>query len=517
MAHPTLWLAVNHHRTHKGLNIDFTGYPYLKAIYLDESPIVDIIKSTQSGLSEYLTVRDIGRAMKGRSVFHVLPTGQLRNRYVKNRFDKSVQNTPFYYQLIQGEDERRTYGRGSESVSLKQVGPGTIAYVSSNSEASFTEFPADDLVIDELDQCNQEVIPMGEERLSNSDNPSRVRISNPTVEGYGIDDHYAKSDKKKWFVKCPHCGHWFHPEWYEHVVQQEGEENYVLRDTEWDYDSPRDIAMVCDKCAGLVHKGAPGDWVRETQFNGRSGYQISKLFTAKTTLREMAERFEEGLVKTVVMQRFYNADLGLAFTAEGAKITDANIDGALGDWRNGAKLPGYPIAGIDVGSVCNYVIGYVTPSGEILAGEIGILRTTAEDIYAKLKEKGVNLCVIDARPEASLVRKLKEMHRGTYSAYYAEDAIRESVDQFRNVKIDRTTTLDSVKEGLVSGRFKLPVNAKSIPEFYAQMTAATRIFDPEAHKGQGSYKWTEGSKADHYHHAFNYLGVAKRLIVLMSR
>ena len=513
--HRPLWLAINHHRTHKNKPMDFTGYPYLKAIFLDKSNDQSIIKSTQSGLSEYLTIKGIGKASQGRSVFHVLPTGGLRNRYVANRVNKSIQHTPYYYRLIQDSAEEKKYGGNSQSMSLKDVGPGVWAFVSSESEPSFTEFPADDSFIDEVDQCDQSIIPMADERLANSDDPTRTRISNPTVEGYGIDEHYQNSDQKKWFIKCPHCGKRFIPDWFKHVVREVGEGNYELRDEEFSFELDRDIMMMCEKCEKGILKGAEGDWVKKYPSLAKSGFQISKLFTTKTTLREMADRFSEGLIKPIVLQRFWNADLGQAFTADGAKITLNDIQGAVGTHKMSDKCKGYPVMGIDVGSLCNYVIGYVQPDKTCIVGEIGVLPTTASALAAKARQKGIKIIVIDARPEGFLVKSLKEIFPRTISCYYVDEAKKEVVDRYRNVSISRTTSLDSVKEGLVLGQFVLPVDWKKVPEFLEQMTAATRIFDPEAHKGQGAYKWTEGSKADHYHHAFNYLGIAKRLTGLL--
>jgi hypothetical protein len=512
--HHALWLAINHHRTHKNEPVTFQGYPYLKAIYLDTSPHIVVIKSTQSGLSEYLTVQGISKAMRGRSVFHVLPTGNLRNRYVKNRFDKSVQNTAFYYEMIEDAEDKKRYGRGSESVSLKHVAGGTIAYVGSNSEASMTEFPADDLIVDEQDQCDLNILPMAEERLANSPDPTRTFISNPTIEGYGIDEEYSETDQKRWFIKCPHCGHWQHPGWFTHVVQEIEKDDYVIRDAEFDWADDRDINMVCEKCAKGFQKGVQGEWVRTYSDRRKSGYQISKLFSAKTSIREMMERFSKGLVKPIILQRFYNADLGLAFTAEGAKITEDLLNASLGEHRNGSQLPGAAVMGIDVGSVSNYTIGYVQPTGTILAAEIGLVKTDADEINRLARERGVRLIVIDSRPEGAVVRKLKELFRFTFAAIYTQESMKETVDNYRNVKIDRTTSLDAVKEALIIGKIKLPANAPGIEDFYEQMTAATRIFDPEAFQGQGAYKWTEGSKADHYHHAMNYMHIASRILSL---
>lgn len=514
--HPALWLAINHHRTHKNHRMTFHRYEYLRGIFLDNSPWKCFIKSTQNGLTEWVTIEAMAKALQERSIFHVMPTGALKDRFVKNRFDRSVQFTELYQQIFLAEEKKKLYGKFSESMSLKHVGGGTIAFVGSNSASSFTEFPADDVIIDELDQCDQKNILMADERLSNSDDPRRIYISNPTVEGFGIDDVYADSDKKHWFVKCIHCGHWFEMDWFKTVVREIGEDDYAVRDPEWALYEKDDARVMCPKCTKSIDRYMPGEWVKElSNIKDKSGYQISKIFSSKTRLDELLGKFDKALVNPDKMQRFWNADLGKAYTADGAKITLGDLQKATGEHKMNSTIKGYPVMGIDVGALCNFVIGYIQPDGSIKVGEIGVLQTNAGIIAQKAMLNKIKIIVIDARPEMFLVRTLKELFPRTISCFYAEEATRETVDRYRNVRVDRTTTLDSVKEGLVTGKYILPIDWQRVKGFASQMMAATRIFDPEAHKGQGAYRWTEGSKADHYHHGFNYMSIAVRLVALL--
>jgi len=100
-------------------------------------------------------------------------------RYVHERFDKTVAFTPRYKEALRS---------GTDNVHLKQIGPGTISYVASGSASQFTEFAADTVCIDELDRCDQDNVVMAKERLSNSDSPRYCYISNPTIVGFGIDE-----------------------------------------------------------------------------------------------------------------------------------------------------------------------------------------------------------------------------------------------------------------------------------------------------------------------------------------
>jgi phage terminase large subunit GpA-like protein len=106
-----------------------------------------------------------------------------------------------------------------DNMSVKQVGNASIFFAVSNSRNNFTSFPADDLIIDELDECNLENIEMAPERLAFSRDPQEIRVANPTYPEIGIDWEFQKSDKKYWHIKCP-CGHVFVPDFFKNVVRQ---------------------------------------------------------------------------------------------------------------------------------------------------------------------------------------------------------------------------------------------------------------------------------------------------------
>lgn len=198
--YPIQYYALKYHRTHKFKPLEFDQHKYLKQIYFDNSDYIVVIKSTQNGISEWALSRSIGEAMTGRSVFYVFPTDKLVYRFVRNRFDKTMDATPFYQAQIKTGKVKNT-----DSMSLKHLGAGAIAFVGSNSSSAFAEFPADTVLIDELDYCDQENIKMAWERLSQAEHKHEIKIGNPTIEGYGVDKEFADTCKYEWFLTCQ-CG-----------------------------------------------------------------------------------------------------------------------------------------------------------------------------------------------------------------------------------------------------------------------------------------------------------------------
>jgi phage terminase large subunit GpA-like protein len=224
---PILFNALTYHRTHKNEFLDFGAYPYLWQIYADGARSLGIMKATQCGASEYAVVRDFALAMQGFNVFHVLPTDKILSRYVKERFDKSLLFTPEYAKQVK-----------ASAVTLKQIGAGTVAFVGSNSMANFTEFPTDDAIIDENDQCDQNNLKMVDDRLANSKRRSTYIVGNPTITDFGIYAKYKQSKQYQWYIRCPRCGEWAHPEFLTHGVERVVENVWTYRDRAW---QPTDV------------------------------------------------------------------------------------------------------------------------------------------------------------------------------------------------------------------------------------------------------------------------------------
>jgi hypothetical protein len=513
-----LWLALKHHRTHKNKKLDFTKNPFQKAIYLDESPHQVDKKSTQAGVTEKNNIEALAFAIKGLSVFYVLPTDKLVSRFVRNRMDKSISNTLYYKELERKTrllDERKKI----DSMFLKDLGKGTIAFVGSNSSAGFTEFPADVYIIDELDECNQENIQMGYERLSNSEYRYTRKVGNPTIPDFGIDYEYNLSDKKHWFIKCDICGHWFTPDFFENIVRQVDENDFIIRDPNYEIGSEKDINLICsnEKCGRPVHRFKDGEWVKEKEID-ISGRYINKLFSANTTIKEIVERFEKGLINPTIMQRFYNGDLGLAYIGKGAKITEDIINDCIRHYKEKSFSKNPCFVGVDVGSILNVIIAEEYQNSLMITAILEL--TSEEQILDLFKCYNIKVMVIDSRPEYRMVRRLKARLNQIWSCDYLTDNEKDSIDdKSRIYKTDRTTSMDAVKEGLQLENIILPENAKNNKAFISQVTAPVRVFkenknDPTK---EGRFIWMEGHKQDHFFHSLVYVIIARKLLLMSKR
>lgn len=498
---PVYTRAITIHRTHKDLRMIIKPGNYLYDIYRDKSRHMVLRKSTQSRISEYLICRAFYRAEIGRSVLYVMPTDTLKNQFVKERVDRVTLNSQYYKNIIGQADKKL-----SESMSMKQIGKGVIAYIGSNSAVNFASFPADDVIIDEYNLCDQDLVLMAPERQSNSTDKTNIEVANPTLPNYGIDILFEKSDKKLWNVKCPSCGEYIHPDFFDHIIMEVDNNMWMVRDPEYDgYNEPR---ALCHKCRSPFDTRSDGIWV-PSQKSDSSGYHISKMFSTSVTLKELVKSFEEGLSNESKMQRVYNGDFGLPYISKGAKIDSSMLDECIDESYNLPISWDKPsIAGIDVGSVFNIIISDPVGKNILYIGELPV--QDINEIRDLFRQYFVRLFVIDALPETRIARQIIARNRHGFMNYYSNTKNELTINMRDNIiSTNRTVCLDAIKEAIVTKEFKFPANAKTIPRFYDQMTSSTRIYN----ETNDTFSWVE-SGPDHYFHAFSYLLLAKKLLVM---
>lgn len=516
--HLTYYLSLFAHRTHKNKPITFDGYEYMRDIYLDTSRNMVIMKSTQNGVSEYLICRGWSRAYMGKSVFWVLPTFTLKNTFVADRFERSIEYSKVYRGV--GVSNAVTKIGKSDSRSLKHIRTGSINFVGSGSTSAFTSYPADDVYIDEKEECVFENLEMAPERQDNSDDPYTITISNPKFEGDGIDLDYASSDQKKWIIKCNRCGKYILMDWFEHVVREIAEGEYVIRDKKWDRGMKRDIQPICNHCERPFNRKVDGVWIPHN-VSDVSGYHISKLFSGKRSLSWIMDRFEKGLSDDPALQRFYNADLGVPYTASGSKITYPMLDRCCADYRMPSGCEDFTVMGADVGNKQHVIIAKPNKDDILQSVFIGGVEST-KDIVDLKRRYNVKCGVIDSQPELEKAKDFVKLGPGFWRCFYfVGEKKSDSIDKAnRVVTVDRTGSLDSLKTSIVLQKFLFPKNSRKllplisdgrggkISELFAHMGASVRVYDEKGRR----YVWKEGSKPDHLFHAANYCKIAYSLL-----
>ncbi len=491
--------------------MSFAGKKYLLAIYNDNSKAIVIMKSVQCGISEWLIIETLTKGEIGLSTFYVLPKFDLRNTFVANRVDKLFNMVPFYRQLL-----KEAIG-DADSKQIKHFANGTIKFASSNTISDFSEFPADMVIIDELDRCDQNNLAFAADRVKASKHKLIRKVGNPTITGFGISDEFKASDQKEWMVRCEHCATYQELDFFKNVVEEVQEGEYELRDKEWTKESGRDIHTICANCQKPFNRlNEDAYWHRKNPESETSGYHITRLMDAGTPVKELTDIFFKALGNETKMQAFYNSDLGIPYESKGAKLSPFLLDRCVEDYAMPSSAE-ETIMGVDVGSVLHVNISKLEDGRrkKVYISTVGQF----EEIDILIRLYGVNCCVIDALPETHKAKELRDRFKGTvwlcefHSKEGGTKEITLNQDEYK-VICDRTQTIDDAHADILKKNVSLPKNVKTIDDgrFYEQMCAPTRVFDQESNR----YVWREGSKADHYRLADVYENIAATITQKMG-
>jgi hypothetical protein len=81
-------------------------------------------------------------------------------------------------------------------------------------------------------------------------------------------------------------------------------------------------------------------------------------------------------------------------------------------------------------------------------------------------------------PEMRISRQIAS-RAGGYRCFFSKGKKDQIANGDNTITTDRTQALDNVKAAIVTGSLRLPMNARTIPDYYAHMTASTRVFDEQ--------------------------------------
>ena len=469
----------------------------------DHSYVVEDYVVHNCGLSELFIVQShIEAGELGMTIMYVLPKYELRNRFVNNRIYKLHKRAPAYNNLIAAAETK------VHRTSLMHFGSGTLAYVGSNVQDEFIEIPVDSAYIDEKDRCNLANLLMLPDRLTASPYKFEREISNPTVEGFGIDERYVESSQGTWNIKCPRCGKWFTPDFWKHVVEEVSTNTFVPRDTDADPDRlVADEIRIIHDCGCAVDRLADGEWIHAYPNRQWQGFRVSKTFSKFTTMRQLYRKWVGSVGNNLKTQIFYNSDLGLPFSSKGSKITRAMLNDCRRKYEWPVRRVGQEnarIMGVDVGKYLHVLMRErVRIEGGVKLRLIGLwILPGFSQLVQLLREWKPRCVVVDALPEIHKIMDLKASFGSVWSSVFqrGQTAMTKHKDK-RELRMDRTALLDFVQQGVELQSLLLPMQAEFLEdgEYYNHMQASTRILEAnEEHPEKSRFVWKEGSRPDHF-------------------
>lgn len=244
----------------------------------------------------------------------------------------------------------------------------TIFFAGSNSPAALSGKPIRYLFLDETDKyprfSGREASPikLARERTRTFWNRKIFKSSSPTLETGYIFGEYQKSDKRRYFVPCPHCGTYQVLQFEQVQVPKEQRDPGRIREN-------RIAWYECVECKRRIldhHKPAmllKGVWVAEGQTvkaggiiegeaptTNHAGFFLNALYSNWLTFSEVIAEFFESRHVPEDLMNFLNSWLAVPWKEQGEHRSSIQILESRSDYPSGA-VPGGAVvltAGVDV-------------------------------------------------------------------------------------------------------------------------------------------------------------------------
>lgn len=487
----------------------FNHHPWLKEMH-DSKAEVDVgQKSAQVGFTEWaLNVTCHFLDIKRMDALYVLPTTDDASVFSAGRFDKALELSTHLQNMFSDV----------KNVKHKRAGPTNMYIRGSNSESGLKSIPVSLLVLDELDEMNQDNIPLALKRLSGQIERKCLMISTPTIPDFGINSHFEDSTKEHFFFPCPACSRQIELKWPESMI--------VCGERPTDPDVAKSH-LICYECkAELPHAAKheflnKGKWVPQEKQREVRGFYINQMYAMHLEPKVQVGNFLKGKRDISAEQEFFNSDIGVPHIVKGAKITREMVEACVGSYRMlDFNRQGVVTMGVDVGTYLHYEI-----DDWLLQGRSGYdLNTYArcrvlrhgevlnfEELDELMFQMGVHFCVIDSQPERRKALEFANRFPGRvrlcrYPMGVSGRALSASTEEEHFVSVDRTSWLDMSLGRFKTGTIELPQDTSE--DYKNHICAQVRIpkIDQNGHP-IAKYE-TPGNRQDHYGHARNYAEIA---------
>lgn len=324
--------------------------PYQREIMdaFNESGIhtVVMMSSAQVGKSEIvLNVVGYYAHQDPSPMMMVQPTLDMAEAFSKDRVAPMVRDTPALTEIIA---DARSRDSGNTLLHKKFPG-GHITLAGANSPSALASRPIRIMLGDEVDRypasagTEGDPVNLAKKRTNNFWNRRIGLFSTPTIKGISrIEAAYEESDKRKFFVPCPHCGHEQVLVW-ERIVYEDGQ--------------PETAAFTCEGCGGIIPESEKaamvnaGRWIATATSRGIAGFWINELYSPWKTWAEVVDDYLKAKGKPELEKTWWNTSMGLPYEDRDGEILEADVlQSRRESWRENL-LPAETVlltAGVDV-------------------------------------------------------------------------------------------------------------------------------------------------------------------------
>lgn len=490
---------------------NFKYHPWLKEMHDSKAELNVGQKSAQMGYSEaVLNITFFEMDVNGRSCLYVLPAKTPdATDFSASRFDPALDLSNHLSNLFSDV----------KNVGHKRAGAANLFIRGSKARGGLKSIPVGFIVLDEVDEMTQNNIPLAFERVSGQRHHKIWMLSTPTIPGFGINKYYTDTTQERFFFKCPSCSRFIELTFPESLE--------IIGTHPTDPELSRTF-LKCQLCkTKLNHEEkhiflANNEWVKEYPNRAARGFHINQMYSSTVLPSFIAKKYFLGLKDQASEQEFYNSALGRTHIVDGARLTEANIEATIGNYRTKRIYQGNKIVtmGIDVGRELHYEVDEWTLPA-VLNDDVNVLAKPRVIAYGKVKDflnlyqimmdQAVVYAVIDAQPER---RKSIEFAQAFYkrvkTCFYGRGLTGKNVsispEEEHQITVDRTSWLD-----LALGRFKAGTITTPLDidlEYKAQLQALIRV-PKKDDDGNITFRYEHAdNEPDHYAHARCYAEIA---------
>jgi DNA-directed RNA polymerase subunit RPC12/RpoP len=527
---------------------------FLQQILDDQHPHKSTQKSRQCGISEN-EVREalwFGDQHPYTKLAYVFPTFDQVADFSKTRIEEVMKDSD-YVKRRMGIDPatgKRLQGEDIvDNVRLRRIGNSFMFFRSGHTAKAGEGIDVDLVVFDEIDRMAPNVMIAFSEALSSSAYGYRRDVSTPSLPGVGVNASFRESNQNHWFMKCPHCGHWFTMihDFPKGIVDlskdSKGRPNHKLH-LKYSWIREEDTHMyVCMNCNEPISDETriKGIWrALYPHKTAVSGYQISQLFcpwiSASQLMKKKNDYNLDQLFENYVIGRPYLGDNVMITKGDILRCIDTSIKSPY-DFRRE-----HVCIGVDWG---NKSWGIAAMHDTANAEKIILLDIwNVGDDEAEEKDGRKNNPHIQRTGE-----KMRQWQavRGVFDAGYGKDRNFELMQDFpgkvfscfypnlsstnttkvndiwsendAKVSVDRTMTLKVMAKLFRDGKIVIPLWVAQNPlfeTFTQHLTNLVLIRDIDEDEKTKKEVITERvgtlPGGDHFGHAMNYLSIALRKV-----
>lgn len=292
-------------------------------------------------------------------VLYVEPTLDMVKKVSRQRITPMIESSPVLSSLVSEPRARDS----SNTVLTKEFRGGLLVLTGANSAASLRSMPIRFLFCDEVDEYPGDVggqgdpVSLAEKRTATFSRRKVLLTSTPTIRGVSrIEREYLASDRRRYFIPCPECGHmdflqWSLGGWY----GNEGAHHHMV----WEGRDVESIRMCCSGCGCLIHERhktqmlARGEWrPTATASNSKTvGFHVSSLYSPHgwKSWPQCLREFLDSKDDVFKLKTWVNTVLGETWEEAGDRLDAGGLKARLESYP--ADVPdgvGVLVAAVDV-------------------------------------------------------------------------------------------------------------------------------------------------------------------------